>query len=76
MERFERMAEEEQLEPREDRECFCPRVQEEVLVLSNCCFFRERAWSCFGCVFNRDFVRVKLTILLKELLERRDRQNG
>lgn|GEM_PF-6617767 len=56
-------------QPRADLEAYCPRIQEQVLILSSCCFYRERAWTCFGCVFNRHFVTVKLTILLKELLE-------
>lgn len=66
--------EEEIEEPREDIQAYCPRVQEEVLVLSGCCFYRERAWACFGCVFNRDFVSVKLCILLKEMIESRTRE--
>lgn len=61
----------EETEPREDIEAYCPRIDRQVLILSGCCFHRERAWACLGCVFDRNFVTVKLTILLKELLELR-----
>jgi len=66
-------SQDEETEAREDIEGYCPRIDGEVLVLSGCCFHRERPWSCWGCVFDRNFVHVKLTILLKELLESRGR---
>lgn len=59
----------EEIEPRQDVLAYCPRVDKQILVLSGCCFYRERDWACFDCVFNQRFIEVKLTILLKEMLE-------
>jgi hypothetical protein len=59
-------------EGRLDLECFCPRINTQILIIGHDCYYRERGWECWGCVFNHNFPLVKLTILLAELIERRD----
>lgn len=64
---------EEEQETRQDSDCYCPRVNREVLILGDTCFFSDKkAVVCRGCVFDGDFIKVKLILLTSEMLEERD----
>lgn len=55
---------------RQDLDCYCPRVNQQVLILGDTCFFSDKKREvCQGCVFDGDFVRVKIILLLAEMLE-------
>jgi hypothetical protein len=67
------MSSEEEEEPtRQDSDCYCPRVDHSVLILGDTCFFPDKkAVVCRGCVFDGDFIRVKLILVVSEMLQER-----
>jgi hypothetical protein len=64
------MSEEE--ERRQDLDAYCPRMDKSVLILGDTCFFPDKkAVLCRGCVFDGDFITVKVILLLAEILQER-----
>jgi hypothetical protein len=57
-------------EAREDRVAYCPRVDAEVFILSGRCFFLGRnKILCNSCIYDLDFVKVKLIRVLCDLIK-------
>lgn len=57
---------------RQDLDAYCPRVDQSVLILGDTCFFSDKKRAvCQGCVFDGDFVLVKLILLASEMLQER-----
>jgi hypothetical protein len=53
---------------REDRDCWCPRQDEDVLILSSvCCFPGKTKKVCCGCTFDGNWPLVKIMILLSDM---------
>jgi hypothetical protein len=62
---------------REDLDAYCPRVDKSVLILGDTCFFSDKkAVVCRGCVFDGDFITVKLILLAIEMLQERGSGKG
>jgi hypothetical protein len=60
-------------ERRQDLDAYCPRVDQSVLILGDTCFFSDKkAVVCRGCVFDGDFILVKLILLAVEMLQERE----
>jgi len=60
------------LEGRQDAKTgYCPRKDQEVLLVSSRCFCPERNHDCAGCVFDVDFVYVRLILIMSEILKTR-----
>ncbi len=53
---------------RADSDCFCPRVNEHVVILSGVCLFKGVRIQCSGCIFDTRYVYVKLVFLLCDIL--------
>lgn len=72
------MSSEEEEEPRrQDSDCYCPRVDHSVLILGDTCFFSDKkAVVCRGCVFDGDFILVKVILLAAEMLQERESGKG
>jgi hypothetical protein len=63
------MTEEEEVK-RQDCDCYCPRVDQLVLILDDTCFFPDKKKGvCQGCAFDGNFVLVKLILLTTEMLQ-------
>ena len=60
---------------RQDVDAYCPRIDKKILILSGRCFYPGRSLNCQGCVFDIDFVFVKLTLLLAEILQEKVIEN-
>jgi hypothetical protein len=57
---------------REDKDNYCPRRGEQVLILGGTCFCKDIDCVCSGCVFDsepRVRIRVKLIWLMSEILQ-------
>jgi hypothetical protein len=54
---------------REDTDNYCPRHDEQVLILGRTCFCKNRDRVCSGCVFDSEPIRVKLIWLMSEILQ-------
>ena len=55
---------------RQDIDCYCPRVDQSVLILGDTCFFLGKNKAvCNGCVFDEKFVTAKIMLLLAEMLQ-------
>ena len=67
----ERREKDQDEEPRKDILCYCPRVDVEILLLDGRCFSASRGPVCSGCVFDVDKIRVKLILVMSEILEAR-----
>ena len=64
------MSSEEEEERRQDSDCYCPRVDQSVLILGDTCFFPAKNKAvCVGCVFDEKFVMAKIILLLSEMLQ-------
>lgn len=63
-------AEEMEEVPREDQECWCPRVNLTVWLVSGVCFSRKRGSHCTGCAFHLHHIEVRIFWLLLEMLQR------
>jgi len=52
-------------------EGYCPRKNDTVVIVSSRCFYPKRDEQCSGCVFDVDFVYVRLILIMSEILEAR-----
>jgi hypothetical protein len=53
--------------------CYCGRTNEEVLILSSVCFWNGNRRGCAGCVFDTEYVKAKLLMLLSDILTKNAR---
>jgi hypothetical protein len=60
---------------RQDSDAYCPRRDEQVLILDGTCYCKNRDLACSGCVFDSEPIRLKLIWLMSEILQARS-QNG
>jgi hypothetical protein len=58
---------------RGDTLCYCPRTDQEVLILSSVCFWNGNREACGGCLFNTEHIKAKLLVLLSDILNRKAR---
>jgi hypothetical protein len=69
--------EEEEEVRRQDLDAYCPRVDRQVFILQDTCFFPDKkAIVCRGCVFDGDFILAKLILLASEMLQDRGCKKG
>lgn len=54
-------------------EGYCPRKNDQVLIISSTCFYSKKDQSCEGCVFDRNRIFAKLILLMCRVLEERDK---
>ena len=52
-------------------DCYCPRKNEKVVLISSRCFYHGRDRDCHGCIFDVDLIYVKLILIMSEILEAR-----
>jgi len=58
---------------RPDIDCFCPRLNKQILILSNVCFSGGKRRLCAGCVYDREHINAKLLMVLSDILNKKAR---
>jgi hypothetical protein len=58
-------------QPREDLDAYCPRIDKEILLLDGRCFSPDRGPICCACAFDTDQILVKLILIMSEILTER-----
>lgn len=56
---------------RQDSDAYCPRVNQQVLILNSRCFYSGINETCRDCVYDVDHIKVRLMLLLCTILEER-----
>lgn len=58
---------------RPDIDCYCPRLDKQILILSDVCFSGGKRRLCSGCVYDRDHINAKLLLVLSDILTKNAR---
>jgi hypothetical protein len=61
---------------RPDIDCYCPRLDKQILILSDVCFSfsgRGKHRLCAGCVYDREHINAKLLLVLSDILNKKAR---
>jgi hypothetical protein len=67
------MVEQDEIGQQDCAEGWCPRKNDQVLIMSSTCFYSKRNQDCAGCVFDRNRISAKLVLLMCRVLEARDK---